>query len=414
MKAGGKQGPYPLFSREGIRNWFIGNYTQVKKEIHELDEEGLINGTADTLEARLYDKFFVEPPVLYFDETKIDYRDEQVEVYSGEPGIDKIDYKTRVTVVEYHVRFSGEKNALVFKSPTGILYSRNAWFDGSELIIEIPTTDYDVEKINTEFDNIKVRFIKQVERLTADIIGYNAGLKRVIKKAVDARYAVLSKKRDMLERIPYPLIIRGDVADVFKPVVLRRRPEIKAVAVKPSGVKKPVRYYLKDEDYLEVLRLINDAGKEFERHPGTFSVFYEPDFRNVILVLLQPRLEATATGETFNLSGKTDILIRQQSDVLFVAECKIWEGPEGYFDAIRQLYKYITWRDTRTAIVIFDRSKGFVSKNSVPIITPEFPDFNAAGETYDENWSEYIINKNGDRELPFRLNVLRFHIPTTE
>jgi len=65
------------------------------------------------------------------------------------------------------------------------------------------------------------------------------------------------------------------------------------------------------------------------------------------------------TGETFNGEGKSDIIIRQGGANVFIAECKIWEGVTAFTAAIDQLQRYVTWRDTKTALIIFNRNKGF-------------------------------------------------------
>lgn len=41
--------------------------------------------------------------------------------------------------------------------------------------------------------------------------------------------------------------------------------------------------------------------------------------------------------ETFNSSGKTDILIRVENRNIFIAECKFWRGPKSFGEAIEQL-----------------------------------------------------------------------------
>ncbi|WP_026191781.1 hypothetical protein [Methylosinus sp. LW4] len=64
-----------------------------------------------------------------------------------------------------------------------------------------------------------------------------------------------------------------------------------------------------------------------------------------------------ATGETFNATGKTDILIRSEGQNIFIAECKFWHGEKGFVDTVSQLLSYVTWRDTKTAVVIFNRNK---------------------------------------------------------
>ncbi|MER7149859.1 hypothetical protein [Streptomyces lydicus] len=61
-------------------------------------------------------------------------------------------------------------------------------------------------------------------------------------------------------------------------------------------------------------------------------------------------------GEVFNNTGKTDISIRSADRHVFIGECKIWKSPQGITEALDQLLKYLTWRDTKAALVLFIRS----------------------------------------------------------
>lgn len=64
-----------------------------------------------------------------------------------------------------------------------------------------------------------------------------------------------------------------------------------------------------------------------------------------------------ATGETFSRRGKTDIFIPWEGDerAVFIAECKWWRGPAAFSRAIEQLLGYLTWRDSRAALIVFVR-----------------------------------------------------------
>jgi hypothetical protein len=74
-------------------------------------------------------------------------------------------------------------------------------------------------------------------------------------------------------------------------------------------------------------------------------------------VQLNGHFEGSATGETFNYDGKTDILIRERGRNVFIAECKFWDGPASLTRTIDQILGYSSWRDTKTAIVLFNRNK---------------------------------------------------------
>ena len=77
------------------------------------------------------------------------------------------------------------------------------------------------------------------------------------------------------------------------------------------------------------------------------------------LVQLNGAYEGQATGETFNGEGKTDILIRVEGKNIFVAECKFWSGEKAFLATIDQLLSYLCWRDTKAAVVVFNRNAGF-------------------------------------------------------
>ena len=66
-------------------------------------------------------------------------------------------------------------------------------------------------------------------------------------------------------------------------------------------------------------------------------------------------------GETFNFEGKTDILIRSEGKNIFIAECKFWKGPKKLTETIDQLLGYSSWRDTKVAVIVFNRNKDFTN-----------------------------------------------------
>jgi hypothetical protein len=74
-------------------------------------------------------------------------------------------------------------------------------------------------------------------------------------------------------------------------------------------------------------------------------------------VTLNSHYEGTATGETFNGFGKTDILVRHGIDNAFIGECKFWAGKQRFAATFDQLLRYTTWQDNRLAIVLFVRQR---------------------------------------------------------
>ena len=59
----------------------------------------------------------------------------------------------------------------------------------------------------------------------------------------------------------------------------------------------------------------------------------------------------------FRKNGKTDICIEAEDRSAFVAEFKIWHGKSQAISALEQLLNYLTWRDSKTALLVFVKNK---------------------------------------------------------
>jgi hypothetical protein len=94
------------------------------------------------------------------------------------------------------------------------------------------------------------------------------------------------------------------------------------------------------------------------------------------LVPLNSHYEGQAHGETFNYSGKTDILIRSGDRNIFIAECKFWDGPAVLTATIDQLLGYLSWRDSKAAIILFNRNKNLSRVlETIPSVMEAHPNF---------------------------------------
>lgn len=138
----------------------------------------------------------------------------------------------------------------------------------------------------------------------------------------------------------------------------------------------------------------------------------EEDLRQHFLVQLNGQYEGQATGETFNLSGKTDILIRAEDKNIFIAECKFWEGPESLVKAIDQLLGYSSWRDTRTALLIFNRDRQLSTVLAkIPEVVKQHPNFRRKVEYKSETGFRFVLHHRDDVARELILTILVFEVP---
>jgi hypothetical protein len=171
---------------------------------------------------------------------------------------------------------------------------------------------------------------------------------------------------------------------------------------------------LAQSDYEEILRIMKNMAQVMELSPRAFLETDEEALRTHFLLQLNGVYEGDATGETFNFDGKTDILIRKDGKNVFVAECKFWKGEKAFLETIDQLLtKYVSWRDTKTAMVLFNRNAGFSAVLAkIADIVPKHPHFKRDLRKSDESTFRYVFGQPNDANREIMLTVMAFDIPT--
>lgn len=213
----------------------------------------------------------------------------------------------------------------------------------------------------------------------------------------------------------------------FEAINLKVKPESKAIFSVPTVKKKVIpqpeisnnKKYTSEpsmsmEIYLDILEVIYSSGKKMERKPSLYKDKDEEGLRDQFLFILEDRYESTtATGETFNKSGKTDILLKYTKDStnLFIAECKFWKGKSEFHKAINQLFdRYLTWRDSKVALLIFVDNKDFSKViKSIPIDTKSHSYYVRENGKRGETSFSYIFHLPIDNNKEVFLEIILFH-----
>ena len=150
-----------------------------------------------------------------------------------------------------------------------------------------------------------------------------------------------------------------------------------------------------------------------ELSPSAFQAVDEEALRSHFLVQLNGHYQGQATGETFNYEGKTDILIRSEGRNIFVAECKFWSGPKKLSETIDQLLGYSSWRDTKTAILVFNRNRDFSKVlAAIPEAVRSHPQYKRDLPGSTESSFRFQFANRDDRNRELFLTVLAFDVPT--
>ncbi|MGH3252543.1 MAG: hypothetical protein ACRDOI_40890 [Trebonia sp.] len=247
----------------------------------------------------------------------------------------------------------------------------------------------------------------------AEVDAHNQRMADLIPRAVARQRREVAAELDSYASIGFPIKRRADI-DAYHVPVTRKKITLGAAA---GGTVRPwtPEPALAGNDYEAVLEVLRSARNALERSPSTTSKLDEPELRDILLVLLNAQFEGRAAGEVFNGSGKTDILIRQDDRNVFIGECKILRHNTGVetvvAGALDQLFGYLTWRDTKAALLLLIRDMdvpAVVSRACREI--ERHPNYTETGEAATGERYDFVMHAAADKSREIRLAVLPFLI----
>lgn len=374
-----------------------------KDYVISVDEDQYIN--------YLLDRFTIEPLKIYIDSE-----------YIGTP------YNTTETIEDdFYRRQTYKKEAYNFK----VTYS----YSGSSELFRIRPSarrlvSYDIDldtwskKVSFAFklfnqDPQEFKRIKDscfhdafinLDGINLDVEKANNNLKGSIVRAFTELKKEYLKENNFFAAIN--IKVNPDTKSVFTaPTISKKNIPQPSIGKNKEFSSEPM---MSKEMYSDVLQVIYDSGKNMEKKPALYEGKDEEGLRDQFLFVLETRyVGTTATGETFNRSGKTDIILKYAVDGsnLFVAECKIWHGAAEFLAAISQLFdRYLTWRDSKAALLVFVRNKEFSSV--LQTITNEVkrhPYYQKEGVVRGESSFGYIFSLPQDKKKQVHFEVMAFH-----
>lgn len=351
------------FADGELRAWFASTVEELEEEIDSLSNDALRANSHDYLVEYFWEKYSFEPIKIGDEDISMrqqerckitKYHSPQDRLFYGHESID-ID---GIRVV-FCFPYEGEPDLFEVRPSIFITsgYPEIGISDTHicfELEYEVYTNQCapSAEKVLKELEGLKSDILRGVGYVNKDVKAFNASLGEVIKKALAKRedYALKYEGLEKALEIPLP-----KSQAVSKIVSLEKRRPLK---LSSAGQQEP-NWCLGESEYVEVLSMIKNFYSTCERTPATYAFLDEEELRNLSLANLNTIYQGRAGGETFRNKGKTDISIEVENRSAFVAECKMWTGEKNLLGAISQLLGYLTWRDVKTALIVFSRNKQF-------------------------------------------------------
>lgn len=342
-----------LFNNEMFLDFEKRKRETIKSDIDRMSDDSLLLPDQAEMLSYLVENYSLEEIYLNTDNIDKFHRETKREVTNifGECGL--VDTLT----VYWKMPFSGSDGLLFIQPSRHSLSEFTATIENNYLTISECATITDIErdpkiiedKLQVQLD----RLLTQINYLNADIRSFNNSLRNFISDIIKRRHEKSGIIKKALEVMNIPLKRNQNAPSI---IPLRKK------LVRPSIpiAKREQSYQISDEDYNHILGVIRHVGATFERTRKTFNKLDEEELRDVILANLNGHYMGSATGETFRNNGKTDINIEFENRAAFVGECKVWQGEKIFQETIGQLIRYTTWRDTKNAMIFFNKkNKGF-------------------------------------------------------
>lgn len=404
-----------LFSRRDLSDVTNDQKSSMFSELEQIDANRLLNTAPADLAKYLVEKYCFEAPTLNLDgmtateaETKVDVRND-IRYFNVDRSKPTLVHGQRITV---EIPIDGYVDLMYAKPSSFTISPPRARITGTSLFItfDLPHSSQDTnirKNLDREIEDIQ-QYLGWVRN---DINQFNLSLPAIAEHAVAERRERVLANQKRVAALGIPLKKKDNVPPTYAIPEIRRKvlptlPPATSVPYEPEPV-------LDMGLYDHILTVLNSMAHVMERSPSTFESIGEEALRQLFLVHLNGQFDGAATGETFNVNGKTDILLRHNDRNVFIAECKFWDGPKLYRKTIDQLLGYKAWRDTKTAILIFNRGTAMTT------VLDGIEKESTAHANYKrtENWTHesgfrYTFHHTGDSNREFILTVLVFDVPS--
>jgi len=332
-----------------------GKINSITAEIKSLDNEYVLKVSQTELEKYFIGKYFIEPLILHSDKRTMKRSSTKVSIARGERvyGGNLVDG----TKIDIYIPYEGNSDLwrmkpfqLDMSSYPDIKIKLN-----NEILfsMEYPDDSFNEGKIKSDIERNMEQLKKMVSYMKRDVTNYNKLASETIKRELAEKRVRAQKIIGAIDALDIP-IKRVDSKPTFVIPIKRKAKPVRPIAEVRKYKPEPV---LEEEEYQYILEILRSMSLAMERIPSALASLDEEAIRALFLIQLNGHYEGDATGETFNMNGKTDILIRVENKNVFIAECKFWDGQKVFREAVGQLLGYLTWRDSKCALIIFNRNK---------------------------------------------------------
>lgn len=323
------------------------------------DQEVSVDDGESELLASLIERFTLDP--LELGEAALDPTVERASIESTDPRVLRPGEGSRMIPVDVHtmlIPVGGDSDLLRLWPPHASASepSERNWFDPRTRCIRIPAYEdrSSPSAVRRYLQEQQDLLRKLADATNRAVDQWNDELPTKLSNLLRRRRRRLGEREALRSGLGLPeRAATGKPRPYRLPSAAPRR-----VAPKLERGDYPL---LEDDDLAAIIEQVRRWSDFMLDHPSTVVGKGEEDLRDEVLHSLNSRWSASA--ETFSRLGKTDIRVVLDlaqdsgiSDVVFKAECKIYDDAGDVTAAFKQLTeRYLNARESRTAIVLFVR-----------------------------------------------------------
>ena len=404
-----------LFAEGDLRGTLEAQATKMVEAIERYDGNKLLNTPTQDLIDYFVTHATVEAPVLLEEQAAVDHQEARLDMsHDFRYGSRFEDGPVLVAGTAYslHVPFTGDPMVFQCQASTFSMSPPRARIHGQEVVITHRAVQGEAaEAVNKALRGVLASIQQCLTWARNDITTHNASLQKRASAAVEARKKRLLDNHNTVAALGFPLRERPGAPRTYALPEVRRKlaPTPPAASTAPY-VPEPA---LDAREYENILAVLSNMVQVMERSPTAFADLGEEALRTHFLVQLNGQYEGAASGETFNGSGSTDILLQTDGKSVFIAECKFWDGPATIGGCVEQLLDYATWRDAKTAILIFNRRKDFSAVlEQIPGALAAHASVKGAVQKMGDTVFRFRVQLRDDASREMVVTLMAFDVPT--
>ena len=413
--------PPRLFQSGDLREFLEGRRRELGSAVESFDRNRLLSASVDDLTRYFVSQFQLEVPGLRRADAELEDHEVQIDParFGPNPNI-WFSEGARISGIQYTLHIPFEADAKLFEYQPSQYTMSGAPIatvrDGTVILTSDRLASDSPELVKNGFNTVLGEIEQWLGWVGNDVRAWLSGLEGAARTRIQGRREKLLSAQAAAASMGFKLRERPGAPRTFAAPEVRRKVAAAAPAraTQPPGSSAPYKAEpaLSDADNEHIVSVISSMATVIERSPAAFEKMEEEHLRFLFLVPLNGHYDGQATGETFNFDGKTDILIRVQGRNIFIAECKFWTGPKALTKTVDQLLGYTSWRDTKTAILLFNRNKDFSAVlDQIRPTVESHPQFQSFVGRPSESQFRFLLKQPNDATRELLLTVLAFDVP---